>query len=136
MKSIKDLTSLNSVVGKIKNIEKPRHNTQRDIYQEPPYVVKVSYIVLTDGSLDIELDLGNKKEISLIQAGEFLCLLHNGHLKTHTIQTLIKMGGQQKKIMNSVLNAWYLLEQKVKNTPLIKPSEVHRANMIYQPREQ
>ena len=134
MKTIEELVGLSFGPKLSGNIP---HNTQNDDtsdnLEESPYLAEVSYSILHDGSLDIRFAWLNDLNIANVM-GELLYQVHSGLFKQQTLQELGKMGDDIKhgKFIESILTTWANLHNRINNAPLIRPSEVSRANMMYQ----
>ena len=134
MKSIEELVGLYRSQGDIQG--DTQDNMPKDIQddqEENPCLAEVSYSFLRDGSLDIKFSWFNDINVANIM-GELLYQIHGGLLKNQTLQELGKMGDDVKhgKFIENVLTTWAGLHNLANNTPLIRPSEVSRANMMYQ----
>ena len=102
------------------------------------YVAKVSYNILNDGSVDIEF-LHDKKQCNNIKyiamMGELLFNINNGVYVKQTSEALLQTPSspEEYNFISQILFAWESITERVHNTPIVKPSDVMKTNMMYSP---
>ena len=111
---------------------------EEDNNSDKEYIAGMSYSLLRDGSVDIRFmynpnNIINQENTAGI-IGELLFHIHNGTYSTQSAQSLTNFGSsiEHYTFVNQIMAAWARLEIQIKDSPIIKPSEVSKLNTPFQ----
>lgn len=101
------------------------------------YIAGMSYNLLLDGSVDIRfsynknIELDNPNIANIV--GELLFHINDGTYATQSIQSLNELSSsiEHYSFINEVMASWARLSTQIKDTPIIKPSDVGKNNLPF-----
>ena len=123
---------------KVDNYDNENTQDDEELYSDEEYIAEMSYRLLKDGSVDIRFSYNNALNINNTNAasviGELLFHINNGTYITQSTQSLKTLGSdiEHYAFINQIMASWASLDIQIKDSPIIKPSEVGKSNMPYQ----